>query len=324
MKLRRYIFAGICQLLLGSSALAFLDNKALAESQPGSRYLARTLPFVVRANGLDIGYEVAPLFVLPGENVTLEATSDGQEQIPIKCETTGGVITAPSPFRCSWEAPLATGHYSIAVAGASASLTLNTFVMLPMSALRDGKLNGYQIGSYSTPHMGSVKRAETYQLPRGFIEVTAETQDILLSPHFALGQFACKSGSGYPKYVVLREPLLFKLERILEEVNRLGIRADTFQVMSGYRTPHYNQAIENVKFSRHVFGDAADIFVPHADEVQYRLEGLKETRTIFNIVDRLEQLTSFRRFIGGMGQYRATANHPPFVHVDVRGFPARW
>ena len=31
--------------------------------------------------------------------------------------------------------------------------------------------------------------------------------------------------------------------------------------MSGYRTPHYNKAIGNGQFSRHVWGGAADVFV---------------------------------------------------------------
>ena len=29
-------------------------------------------------------------------------------------------------------------------------------------------------------------------------------------------------------------------------------------------------------------------------------------------------------FIGGLGKYKKTASHGPFVHVDVRGFRARW
>jgi hypothetical protein len=28
--------------------------------------------------------------------------------------------------------------------------------------------------------------------------------------------------------------------------------------------------------------------------------------------------------VGGIGIYRADAEHGPFVHVDVRGTPARW
>ena len=60
-------------------------------------------------------------------------------------------------------------------------------------------------------------------------------REVRLSPHFTLGQFVCKQAGGYPKYVVLRERLLLKLERLLEAVNAKGHAAETFHVMSGYR-----------------------------------------------------------------------------------------
>ena len=47
---------------------------------------------------------------------------------------------------------------------------------------------------------------------------------------------------------------------ILQKVNERGYRCDTFHIMSGYRTPYYNGAIGNVRYSRHVWGGAADIF----------------------------------------------------------------
>ena len=59
----------------------------------------------------------------------------------------------------------------------------------------------------------------------------------LVAPHFTLGQFVSKQPGGYPKYLVLRERLLLKLEMLLEEASRLGIPAHTFRILSGYRTP---------------------------------------------------------------------------------------
>ena len=41
-----------------------------------------------------------------------------------------------------------------------------------------------------------------------------------------------------------------------------GIDASTFRILSGYRTPFYNRSIGNeTHYSRHVYGDAADIYV---------------------------------------------------------------
>jgi len=85
-----------------------------------------------------------------------------------------------------------------------------------------------------------------------------------VSPHFKLGQFLCKQPGGFPKYLVLDEILVLKLELILEELNRRGHAADTLHIMSGYRTPYYNKAIGNVDYRRHLWGKAADIFIDAA------------------------------------------------------------
>jgi hypothetical protein len=60
-----------------------------------------------------------------------------------------------------------------------------------------------------------------------------------------------KQPGGYPKYLVLRERLLLKLEMLLEEAARAGLPVTTFQIMSGYRTPYYNRSIGNeTRYSR--------------------------------------------------------------------------
>ena len=38
----------------------------------------------------------------------------------------------------------------------------------------------------------------------------------------------------------------------------------------------------------------------------------------------LSQKSWYQPFEGGLGLYKANAAHGPFVHVDVRGYPARW
>ena len=63
---------------------------------------------------------------------------------------------------------------------------------------------------------------------------------------------------------MLKERLPLKLEAVLERVNALGFKADTLHVMSAYRTPYYNHAIGDVKYSMHQWGSAADIYIdPH-------------------------------------------------------------
>ena len=98
-------------------------------------------------------------------------------------------------------------------------------------------LNGYRIGRYPEKPLRGLA---DYVPPAGFVEVTRENENVLVSPHFRLKQFLCKQPAGSRKYVVLNERLLLALEYILERVNEAGYRATTFHIMSGYRTPAYN------------------------------------------------------------------------------------
>jgi hypothetical protein len=41
-------------------------------------------------------------------------------------------------------------------------------------------------------------------------------------------------------------------------------------------------------------------------------------------VNATQDEPEFGDLVGGMGMYRPTGAHGAFVHVDVRGFEARW
>ena len=120
---------------------------------------------------------------------------------------------------------------------------------------------------------------------------------------------------------------------ILSELNALGVDADTLNVMSVYRTPYYNHLIGDVRYSMHQWGSAADIYVD--TKRKNRMDDLNgddqidtgDSRYLHDLVERMltaPQNRRYRSLEGGMGRYPATAAHPPFVHVDVRGTRARW
>ncbi|MCK5643640.1 MAG: hypothetical protein KAJ19_22765, partial [Gammaproteobacteria bacterium] len=44
----------------------------------------------------------------------------------------------------------------------------------------------------------------------------------------------------------------------------------------------------------------------------------------YNMVEHVHAEPWYKTYIGGLGKYKATPSHGPFVHVDVRGFKARW
>jgi hypothetical protein len=227
------------------------------------------------------------------------------------------VQTAPRKWK--WTAPQRSGTYDLKFEGPGKSIVLHAFVLVPASRVRKGMLNGYRIGSYPPA-------SARYRPPAGFIEVTKDNDDTKVSPHFRLKQFVCKQApiDRYPKYIVLQESLILRLEAVLAKVRSLGFDADSLNVMSGYRTPYYNRAIGDVQYSMHQFGAAADVFVDsdtrgRMDDINH--DGGVDVDDAKRLYDEIEAMALPA---GGLGYYPATAAHPPFVHVDARGTKARW
>jgi hypothetical protein len=286
-------------------------------------------PFSVRARGETIPYELFGLFVLPGDPVDVAVVEAPWRQAArLEASWDGLVQTSPGAWR--GRAPTHGGLHTLRVVSGGASIELRFVVMVPASESRDGTLRGYRIGSYPSE---AFRGLETYRPPRGFVEVTAHNADLRVSPHFTLGQFLCKQEAGGSRFVVLRERMLLKLEQLLALVNAGGLRTDTFFVMSGYRTPVYNAAIGNVRYSRHQYGDAADIFIDEnpRDGVMDDLNGDGRVNDLdghylYDLFDATAEgpFEATHELVGGLGAYGTTAAHGPFVHVDTRGYRARW
>ncbi|MGQ0646638.1 MAG: hypothetical protein ACT4P7_03645 [Gemmatimonadaceae bacterium] len=215
------------------------------------------------------------------------------------------------------------GVYTASEAGRSFSL----ITLLPFYAKDRGRLGSYRLGSWPAERRGEGP------VPDGFIEVTPDNQDTPVSQHFRLRDFLTHDQVGvWPKYLVLREPLVDKLELIISDLEERGINVETVRVMSGFRTPQYNatgvRRGGRAKDSRHQYGDAADIFIDNdgngrMDDLNRdgRVD-LRDTKVILESVERVER--AHPDLAGGAGLYRSTRSHGPFVHVDVRGTRARW
>jgi hypothetical protein len=296
---------------------------------PSSAFAPEKAGFRVKCNEETSPYRVIGVFVLPEETLPIEALPPIEGEDYSLAASAGDAVRL-GPNRWQWAAPREVGLYRIMVRqpSRSDSLTLNVFVMVPYEDLNGEYLNGYRIGKYPAIPF---KQLPIYKPPRGFVEVTPENEETPVAPHFRLKQFLCKQESGYPRYLVLKERLLLKLELVLERANEKGYRAETFQVMSGYRTPYYNKAIGNVKYSRHVWGGAADIFIDEnpQDGMMDDLNkdgkhDYRDAAILYDIVDEMYGKPWYELFVGGLGRYKRTRSHGPFVHVDVRGFRARW
>jgi hypothetical protein len=312
---------------LAATALALGGLSAVAAARPPAPPAAAA--FAVRYRNVISPDRVRALTVLPGEPVTLEVVdqtappASGYVARPTAGQVTGG------GGRWVWTAPLAPGLYPIQVVSPDGgdSVTLRAFVVVPFDRLQGEVLNGYRIGRYPEKPL---RGRSSYRLPAGFVEVTPENEDVLVSPHFRLKQFLCKQPAGSRRYVVLNERLVVALEYVLERVNAAGYRATTLHVMSGYRTPAYNRSLGNVRFSQHQLGSAADIFIDeNGDGRMDDLNGdgrsdIRDAEVLYRLIDAAAARPEAQRLIGGIGKYRATAAHGPFVHVDVRDGKARW
>jgi hypothetical protein len=300
-----------------------------ASGRPADKFDTRTVDFAVAFHGETSAYRDVSAFLLPRESMTIEAAGGPPGDYALKTED--GEVVPLGPHKWKWIAPAASKTVTLHVDGPAANdtITLHVFVMVPAAAVSNGFLNGYRIGQYpARPLNGD----PMYLPPKGFVEVTKDNQDIKVSPHFTLKQFLCKEDTTkqFPKYIVLRERLPLKLEAILERVNGLGFHVDTLHVMSAFRTPYYNHAIGDVLYSQHQWGSAADVFIDGAnagrmdDLTGDRRVDIDDSRYLYDQVERLTNEPATRKFEGGLGFYRGTSAHPPFVHVDVRGKKARW
>jgi hypothetical protein len=277
--------------------------------------------------GVDVELSIFSVFLLPGEELSVTVNRGKSGALAVKADFMPDALLSGPHWNL--RAPSASGIYPMEIGSADGSFhtRLNLIVLTPFSRIEQGLLNGYRIGNYPSPHPN---RSAFYPRPTGFVEVTEANRNTRVSPHFSLGQFLCKQESAYPKYLVLQEKLLVLLESLLREVRAEGYDIDTFGFISGYRTPWYNRSIGNVKYSRHVYGDAADIFIDtdgdgHLDDLNGDgVQDRKDAARFFDIVDRFMTRGAQNKYSGGVGLYQRNARRTGFVHVDTRGYGARW
>jgi len=208
---------------------------------------------------------------------------------------------------------------------------LSILPLVPLSAKLGASWRGYHIGFW--PGERSTDNRARYRLPAGFLEVTPRNEDVPLSTHFRVRDFLTHDQEGtWPKVLVIQFPLLDKLELLSAELVRLG-KAPALHVMSGFRTPQYNTLGVGplggrARDSRHMYGDAADVFEDaDGDGRMDDLNGdgridVKDARWLAAVAERVE--AAHPEVTGGIGIYPANGVHGPFVHVDTRGFRARW
>ena len=263
-------------------------------------------------------------FETPGDSVPGDSLPEG----------THIVVTSPAAPDAPVEGQRPAGIWRVALALGKAIRPVADFSLITMRPFTDkqrGRIGSYMIGSW--PGESGRPMKARYENPRGFIEVTLENRDTRVSEHFTLRDFLTKGQENvWPKYLVLEPRLVDKLELLIQELERSGIPVAHMTVMSGFRTPTYNVSGGNTagraNLSRHMYGDASDVFVDNdRDGTLDDLNGdgrvdTGDARIMAQAAERVEQ--AHPELIGGVGTYKACCGHGPFIHVDTRGYRARW
>ncbi|MFW5660254.1 MAG: D-Ala-D-Ala carboxypeptidase family metallohydrolase [Oceanicaulis sp.] len=267
----------------------------------------------VSIDGTEAPYPVWHHTILPGDTIELSADQ------PFALSLNGEIIAEEAGSH-SWTAPREPGNHTIRAFTTEGEVQrITVFVMTPRE---EGQtvIEGYRIGTYPE------------NPPPGFIRLTQDDMDLPVSPNFVIGQFICKQQPGHwPKFILTSGPMLERLELLLASLREDGrTDAETFFVMSGFRTPFYNSAIGSSRLSRHMYGDAADIY-PDVEGNDSVMDDLNNDGRITRedaewLYDYAEELyaNSDEVIPGGIGAYGASAVHGPFVHIDGRGRAARW
>jgi hypothetical protein len=213
--------------------------------------------------------------------------------------------------------------------------SLRIIVLHPFSRLENGFIDQFPMGFYPDPQEPLLKTIPKellplYRPPKGFISVTPENQGTFVSRHFRLQDLDCLLKASFPHYMALSPELLLKLEILSHKVKLLWGPEARLMIQSGFRTPWHNLAVSGALWSRHIYGDAADIIVARpplngiiADLNQDGRIDQGDAKILARLIEEVEQETGI---VGGLGLYDWGENgrHGPFVHMDCRGVKARW
>lgn len=267
-------------------------------------------------------------------HLAVRSTGEGK---PVRWQAEHGTVTVEQAGlrgHARYAAPATPGMDRLqafsedAPTGVLAEIVILT--VTPFDAVHAEHLGSYRIGRYPPPPDAATPYARARRsMVAGFVEVTSDNRATRLSSHVRLRDLECKqTHAGSSRYLALDVRLLDKLERLVDLLTARGIPGTALTIMSGYRTPYYNRRIGNrTPWSRHVMGDAVDVFVDgDGDGNMDDLDGdgrvsRADAEVLLVLVDILDDDPAL---VGGAAAYPGTATHGPFVHLDTRGYRARW
>lgn len=272
--------------------------------------------------------------VMPGESVKIHIIPHVNVR-EVKWRSMRGSLGKKGTYTKTFKAPKKPGLYPVKIYAKPGSkrkktlrLTVNVFVMYPASKVKNGYLNGYRIGEYPDPKTNK----KAYLRPKGYIEVKRSDAGTAVSENYKISDFLCHEPRTWPRYLVLDQSILYKLELINSLLKDSGIvtGASNLKILSAYRTPAYNVRPGQSRTSRHLYGSAIDIFVDNNNDDKpddLNKDGKRDVDDAFlmyRLIHRMDDVAAYKRLSGGVGLYANRSKHSPFVHVDIRPVSTRW
>ncbi len=169
------------------------------------------------------------------------------------------------------------------------------------------------LGRYPNPQ--KAMKPEFYFPPPGFVKVTQDMETLRISPRITWGDVVCPWPKTWPRWAYVKPEFVEFLEELMDSVA-------PFRFISFFRSPRYNRRKRRSRYSRHLFGDAADVIVDldrdwEMDDLNG--DGAVDVEDALVIADAVERLKAKFGKVFGMGVYPK-----PFIHLDMRGFEAWW
>lgn len=231
----------------------------------------------------------------------------------------------------NWISSKKEGNYSVTINGITKTFKTTAIVGVSSNKIKDGYINDFYLGKYPTPN---VPYKHLYKIPSFFYKITENNSELHISNDWTIKELAIDKTESLPQYIAFDYNLLQKLVEIKNELKKRNKPNNMYFIGGMFISPYNNiKRYENGKgmvasVSRHLYGDAVDFIIDENNDNE--MDDLNDDGTVDYLDARyLEKLVTslennHKCKIGGFVVYAPPLNDHVTVHVDTRGYRARW
>jgi hypothetical protein len=310
-------------------AFQFLQAASGATDKPIGTFLTHSVvPFAEPSvSAFGASGEVKLAFAMPAQEISYPLDVHGDPTaLQYAWIRNGDTTLATAPQALTGDkvfSPPKAGFYRLALLKSGQQRQVEGLalaVLVPFEEKEGAMLRGYRIGTYIAERMRGRQAP-----PEGFLEITLADIDLPITKHLRVGDFLNHDQQGvWPSYAAVNPKLLDKLELVIQEIARWhgdkAVADIEIDVHSGFRAPEHNRRIQRAaRDSQHQYGDAADVAIDANGDG--KLTAI-DSRMVGLAVEIVE--LKHPDLVGGLGIYTSGHSRTNYVHIDVRGWRARW